>query len=73
MSTTVPSTLLFVSIVGAAMTIPGGGSLSWFTACLGLMVSDPESAQAIGLEILFPVAFVSSCFVPTQGLPTGCG
>jgi ABC transporter DrrB family efflux protein len=45
-------------------------ALSWFTACIGLLVSDPESAQAVGLVILFPVAFVSSCFVPTQGLPT---
>jgi ABC transporter DrrB family efflux protein len=45
-------------------------ALSWFCACIGLMVSDPESAQAVGLVILFPLAFVSSCFVPTQGLPT---
>ncbi len=44
-------------------------ALSWFTACIGLMVSDPESSQAGGLVILFPLAFVSSCFVPTQGLP----
>lgn len=29
-----------------------------------------ESAQAVGLVILFPLAFVSSCFVPTQALPT---
>jgi ABC-2 type transport system permease protein len=45
-------------------------ALSWFTACIGLSVSDPESSQAVGLVILFPLAFVSSCFVPTQGLPT---
>jgi len=44
-------------------------ALSWFTACIGLSVSDPESSQAVGLVILFPLAFVSSCFVPTQGLP----
>src|SRR6478735_807664 len=36
----------------------------------GLAVSDPESAQAVGLIILFPIAFISSCFVPTQGLPS---
>lgn len=45
-------------------------AVSWFVACIGLLVSDPESAQAVGLVILFPLAFVSSCFVPTQGLPT---
>ena len=45
-------------------------ALSWFTACIGLRSSDPESAQAVGLLILFPLAFVSSCFVPTNGLPS---
>jgi ABC-2 type transport system permease protein len=56
-----------VAGLGVAVTFAYG--LSWFTAWLGLMVSDPESAQAVGLVILFPLAFVSSCFVPTQGLP----
>ena len=44
-------------------------ALSWFCACVGLLAGDPESAQAVGLVILFPVAFVSSAFVPTEGLP----
>jgi ABC transporter DrrB family efflux protein len=56
-------------VEGLAVAVAFAYALSWFTACLGLMVSDPESAQAIGLVILFPLAFVSSCFVPTQGLP----
>jgi ABC-2 type transport system permease protein len=55
---------------GLGVAVAFSYALSWFTACIGLMVSDPESAQAVGLVILFPVAFVSSCFVPTQGLPT---
>ena len=38
-------------------------------ACIGLLVEGPESAQAVGFVIVFPLAFVSSCFVPTQGLP----
>ena len=60
----------FVGVVaGLAVAVAFAYALSWFTACLGLLVSDPESAQAIGLVILFPVALVSSCFVPTQGLP----
>ena len=45
-------------------------SLSWVTACIGLTVGDPEAAQGIGLLCLFPLAFISSCFVPTGGLPT---
>ncbi len=45
-------------------------SLSWVTACLGMVVHDPESAQGVALLVLFPTAFISSCFVPTDGLPT---
>ena len=56
-------------VAGLAVAVLFAYALSWFTACIGLSVSDPESAQAIGLLILFPLAFVSSCFVPTHGLP----
>ncbi|QXC63364.1 ABC transporter permease [Aquihabitans sp. G128] len=55
---------------GVAVAVLFAYALSWFTACIGLLVSDPESAQAVGLVILFPLAFLSSCFVPTQGLPS---
>lgn len=44
-------------------------SLSWITACIGLTVRDPESAQGVGMLALFPAAFLSSSFVPTDGLP----
>jgi ABC-2 type transport system permease protein len=47
--------------------------LSWFGACLGLAVNGPESAQSIGLIILFPLTFVSNAFVPTNGLPNWLG
>jgi len=57
-------------IAGLGVAVLFAYALSWFCACLGLMSDDPESAQGVGLVILFPVAFVSSCFVPTQGLPT---
>lgn len=56
-------------VAGLAVAVFFAYALSWFTACIGLSVSDPESAQAVGLIILFPLAFVSSCFVPTAGLP----
>jgi ABC-2 type transport system permease protein len=55
---------------GLAVALVFSYAMSWFTACIGLVAGDPESAQAIGLVVLFPLAFVSSCFVPTQGLPT---
>ncbi len=43
--------------------------LSWVCACLGLVSKDPESAQGLGLVILFPLAFVSNALVPTTHMP----
>jgi ABC transporter DrrB family efflux protein len=56
-------------LAGLAVAVFFAYALSWAMSCVGLLVSSPESAQAIGLLVLFPLAFVSSCFVPTQGLP----
>jgi ABC-2 type transport system permease protein len=56
-------------LAGLAVAVFFAYALSWVMSCVGLLVGSPESAQAIGLLILFPLAFVSSCFVPTQGLP----
>ncbi|MYS81336.1 ABC transporter permease [Embleya scabrispora] len=41
-------------------------SLSWGCACLGLVSKGVETAQALGLLVLFPVVFVSNSLVPTQ-------
>jgi ABC-2 type transport system permease protein len=56
-------------LAGVGVAVLFAFALSWFTACIGLLVSGPESAQSIGLVVLFPAAFISSCFVPTGGLP----
>jgi ABC transporter DrrB family efflux protein len=56
-------------IAGLAVAVLFAYAMSWLMACVGLSVSDPESAQGIGLLVLFPIAFVSSAMVPTQGLP----
>jgi ABC transporter DrrB family efflux protein len=48
-------------------------ALSWFMTCVGLVSSGAESAQGVGLIILFPLAFVSNAFVPTQGMPHWLG
>jgi len=57
-------------LAGFAVAIFFGYSLSWFGACLGLGTKGPESAQSTGLIVLFPLAFVSNAFVPTNGLPS---
>jgi ABC-2 type transport system permease protein len=45
-------------------------AMSWGCACLGIASKGPESAQGIGLVILFPLAFVSNSLVPTRHMPT---
>jgi ABC-2 type transport system permease protein len=44
-------------------------ALSWACACLGIVSKGPESAQGVGLIILFPLAIVSNAMVPTSGMP----
>ena len=44
-------------------------ALSWGCACLGMVSKSPESAQGIGLVILFPLAIVSNALVPTERMP----
>jgi ABC-2 type transport system permease protein len=43
--------------------------LSWGCACLGMVSKSPESAQGIGLVILFPLAIVSNALVATEHMP----
>jgi ABC-2 type transport system permease protein len=44
-------------------------ALSWGCCCLGAISNSAESAQGIGLVILFPLAIVSNALVPTQHMP----
>jgi ABC-2 type transport system permease protein len=59
-----------------ASTIGGFGvfllfsyGLSWGCACLGMISKGPESAQSVGLVVLFPLAIVSNALVPTEHMP----
>lgn len=57
------------SILAAfAVVLAFGYGLIWLNACFGLAGKSPESAQSLGLMIMFPVAFLSNAFVPTQGM-----
>jgi ABC-2 type transport system permease protein len=44
-------------------------ALSWGCACLGMISKGPESAQSVGLVVLFPLAIVSNALVPTEHMP----
>jgi ABC-2 type transport system permease protein len=61
---------------GILLTLAGFGifllfsyALSWGCACLGILSKGPESAQGVGLVVLFPLAIVSNALVPTQRMP----
>jgi ABC-2 type transport system permease protein len=61
---------------GVASVLAGFGifllfsyALSWASACLGMISQSPESAQGLGLVILFPLAIVSNALVPTAHMP----
>jgi len=61
----------FLSVLaGVGIGLLFSYALSWMNACLGLAVSGAESAQGIVFIVVFPLAFVSNAFAPTQGLPS---
>jgi ABC-2 type transport system permease protein len=58
------------TIAGLAIFLFFSYSLSWGCACLGILSKGPESAQGVGLVVLFPLAVVSNALVPTARKPT---
>jgi len=58
------------TLAGFAIFLLFAYALSWGCACLGMVSKGPESAQGIGLVILFPLAIVSNALVPTERMPT---
>jgi ABC-2 type transport system permease protein/oleandomycin transport system permease protein len=45
-------------------------ALSWVFAAIGLVIADPESAQAAAFPIMAPLVFASSAFVPVSSMPS---
>jgi ABC transporter DrrB family efflux protein len=56
-------------VAGIALMLLIGYAFSWVFAYIGLNVSSPESANAFGFMIVFPLTFLSSAFVPPDTLP----
>jgi ABC-2 type transport system permease protein len=46
-----------------------GYSMSWVFATVGLMLGNPESAQAAAFPVMAPLVFASSAFVPVATMP----
>jgi ABC-2 type transport system permease protein/oleandomycin transport system permease protein len=55
--------LAFVLVLGFSYVF------SWISACIGLSVRDPETAQSAGFIWVFPLTFASSAFVPVSSMP----
>jgi ABC-2 type transport system permease protein/oleandomycin transport system permease protein len=59
-----------VPFIGAVLLVLlFGFALSWVFATIGLVVADPETAQAAAFPILAPLVFASSAFVPVSSMP----
>ena len=65
-----PTTGLASVLAGFAIGLLFSCALTWANACLGMAVSSAESAQGVVFIAMFPLAFVSNVFVPTQGMPS---
>jgi ABC transporter DrrB family efflux protein len=57
-------------LIGAMLLILlFGYALSWVFATVGLVVANPETAQAAAFPILAPLVFASNAFVPVDTMP----
>jgi ABC-2 type transport system permease protein/oleandomycin transport system permease protein len=61
------STVAFVA--GMLLVLLFGYVFAWVFATVGLMVGDPEAAQAASFPVMAPLVFASSAFVPVRSMP----
>jgi ABC-2 type transport system permease protein len=58
-------------VLGLVLLLLLGYAFSWVFALVGLFSSTPETANAIGFTLIFPLTFASSVFVPVDTMPDG--
>jgi ABC transporter DrrB family efflux protein len=56
-------------ILGLALALLFGYSVSWVMAVMGLVGRTPEAAQSASFLLVFPFVFASSVFVPVATMP----
>jgi ABC transporter DrrB family efflux protein len=56
-------------LVGMALVLLFGYVLSWVFATVGLLVGDPETAQAAAFPVMGALVFASSALVPVAFMP----
>ena len=54
---------------GLLVVLVFASSMSWLFATVGLLVGDPETAQAAAFPVMAPLVFASSVFVPVSSMP----
>jgi ABC-2 type transport system permease protein len=58
-------------VLGIVLVLLLGYAFSWIFALVGLFSSSPETANALGFTLIFPLTFASSIFVPAETMPDG--
>src|SRR5581483_729733 len=56
-------------VVAMLLILLFGYTLSWVFATVGLLLKNPEAAQAAAFPIMAPLVFASSAFVPVNSMP----
>src|SRR5262245_906965 len=59
------------ALAGFAILLTFAFTMLWIGALMGLLVRTPDAVLGIGFLVVFPMTFLSSTFVPLDGLPPG--
>ena len=62
-------TSAFEIAAGILLMLLIGYTFSWIFAWVGLSSGSPETANALGFMLIFPLTFLSSAFVPPNSMP----
>ncbi|HEY4279270.1 MAG TPA: ABC transporter permease [Conexibacter sp.] len=65
-----PTEPIYKIVLALVLVLAFSYVFSWISACIGLTVRDPETAQSAGFVWVFPLTFLSSAFVPTDSMPS---
>ncbi|MDQ6909658.1 MAG: ABC transporter permease [Actinomycetota bacterium] len=57
------------TLAAVVLVVLFGYAFSWIFATVGLMVGDPETAQAAAFPVMAPLVFASTAFVPLKTMP----
>lgn len=58
----------FHAVEAILLVLLFGFSFSWISATIGLFIKNIETTQVVGFIWIFPLAFISSVFVPIQSM-----